>query len=66
MNTGVERTRSIWMDTQVCAQAPMLDQDVTVDAVIVGSGIAGLSVAAGFGKRPPSIVYEMPAMKARY
>jgi glycine/D-amino acid oxidase-like deaminating enzyme/nitrite reductase/ring-hydroxylating ferredoxin subunit len=45
MNTSGERTRSIWMDTEVYPQAPMLDQDLTVDTVIVGSGIAGLSTA---------------------
>src|SRR3954462_10803197 len=45
MNTSGERTRSIWMDTEVSPRAPMLDQDLTVDTVIVGSGIAGLSTA---------------------
>jgi glycine/D-amino acid oxidase-like deaminating enzyme/nitrite reductase/ring-hydroxylating ferredoxin subunit len=45
MSTSRERTRSIWMDTEVAPQAPMLDQDLTVDTVIVGSGIAGLSTA---------------------
>ena len=40
-----EHTRSIWMDTEVSPQAPMLDQDLTVDAIIVGSGIGGLSTA---------------------
>ena len=45
MNASAERTRSIWMDTEVAPRAPMLDQDLSVDTVIVGSGIAGLSVA---------------------
>jgi len=45
MNTSGERTQSIWMDTEVSPRAPMLDQDLTVDTVIVGSGIAGLSTA---------------------
>src|ERR1700704_7204560 len=45
MNTSGERTRSIWMDTEVSPRAPMLDQDLTVDTVIVGSGIAGISTA---------------------
>src|SRR4051812_12889898 len=35
--------RDIWMDTEVSPAAPMLDQDLTVDTVIVGAGIAGLS-----------------------
>jgi hypothetical protein len=45
MSTSRERTRSIWMDVKVSPRAPMLDQDLTVDTVIVGSGIAGLSTA---------------------
>jgi glycine/D-amino acid oxidase-like deaminating enzyme/nitrite reductase/ring-hydroxylating ferredoxin subunit len=45
MSTSRERTRSIWMDVEVSPRAPMLDQDLTVDTVIVGSGIAGLSTA---------------------
>src|SRR4051794_17090237 len=45
MNTSSEHTRSIWMDTEVSPRAPMLDQDLAVDTVIVGSGIAGLSTA---------------------
>src|SRR4051794_10449401 len=45
MNTSGERTRSIWMDIEVSPRAPMLDQDLNVDTVIVGSGIAGLSTA---------------------
>jgi len=45
MNVSSERTRSIWMDVEVSPRAPMIDQDLTVDTVVVGSGIAGLSVA---------------------
>jgi glycine/D-amino acid oxidase-like deaminating enzyme/nitrite reductase/ring-hydroxylating ferredoxin subunit len=45
MNASAEHSRSIWMDTGVAPRAPMLDQDLSVDTVIVGSGIAGLSVA---------------------
>jgi glycine/D-amino acid oxidase-like deaminating enzyme len=45
MNASAERTRSIWMDMGVAPRAPMLDQDLSLDTVIVGSGIAGLSVA---------------------
>jgi len=41
MSTSGERTRSIWMDTEVSPRAQMLDQDLTVDTVIVGSGIPG-------------------------
>src|SRR5215210_5939749 len=45
MNASRERTRSIWMDTEVFPQAARLEQDVTADTVVVGSGIAGLSTA---------------------
>src|SRR4051812_14602146 len=45
MNASQERTRSIWMDTEVAPWAPMLDRDLTCDTVVVGAGIAGLSTA---------------------
>ena len=45
MNASRERTRSIWMDTEVFPEAPPLKQDGTADTVVVGSGIAGLSTA---------------------
>lgn len=45
MNASRERTRSIWMDTEVFPQASQLDRNVTADTVVVGSGIAGLSTA---------------------
>ena len=44
MNVSFERTRSLWMSQEVAA-APKLREDVRCDTVIVGSGIAGLSVA---------------------
>jgi glycine/D-amino acid oxidase-like deaminating enzyme/nitrite reductase/ring-hydroxylating ferredoxin subunit len=45
MNASRERTQSIWTDTEVAPQAPMLDRDISADIVVVGSGIAGLSTA---------------------
>jgi glycine/D-amino acid oxidase-like deaminating enzyme/nitrite reductase/ring-hydroxylating ferredoxin subunit len=45
MNASRERTRSIWMDTQVRPQASHLSRDIIADTVVVGSGIAGLSTA---------------------
>ena len=45
MNASCERTKSIWMDTQVFPEAEPLKQDIAVDTVVVGGGIAGLSTA---------------------
>jgi FAD dependent oxidoreductase len=44
MNASDELTRSLWMDVSV-ADAPQLCDQLQVDTVIVGSGIAGLSTA---------------------
>lgn len=44
MNASDERTRSLWMDT-VVADVPKLSENLTADAVVIGSGIAGLSTA---------------------
>jgi glycine/D-amino acid oxidase-like deaminating enzyme/nitrite reductase/ring-hydroxylating ferredoxin subunit len=45
MNVGDERSKSLWMETDVAPDAPALKGDVTCDTVVVGSGIAGLSTA---------------------
>ncbi|WP_375159751.1 FAD-dependent oxidoreductase [Bradyrhizobium sp. RDT46] len=44
MNVRDEHTRSPWMDVSV-AEAPALSGTVGADVVVIGSGIAGLSVA---------------------
>src|SRR5215204_6253353 len=44
MNASGERTRSLWMHQEV-GDAPRLEGEVQCDTVVVGSGIAGLSVA---------------------
>lgn len=44
MNAADEKSRSLWMDTEV-ANPPALEQDMRADTVVVGSGIAGLSTA---------------------
>jgi glycine/D-amino acid oxidase-like deaminating enzyme/nitrite reductase/ring-hydroxylating ferredoxin subunit len=44
MNAADEQSVSLWMDT-IVADAPALDGDIRADAVVVGSGIAGLSTA---------------------
>jgi glycine/D-amino acid oxidase-like deaminating enzyme/nitrite reductase/ring-hydroxylating ferredoxin subunit len=46
MNANFERTQSLWMkQAAVAPDARRLSEDLTCDTVIVGSGIAGLSVA---------------------
>src|ERR1041384_1481166 len=56
MNASRERTRSIWMDTQVFPEASPLKQDITADTVIVGSGIAGLSTAYELSAKGQKVV----------
>jgi len=55
MNVAHERTRSLWMDVTVAA-APSLDRDETADVAVVGSGIAGLSVAYELAARGADVV----------
>jgi glycine/D-amino acid oxidase-like deaminating enzyme/nitrite reductase/ring-hydroxylating ferredoxin subunit len=55
MNVAQERTRSLWMDVTVAA-APALDRDETADVAVVGSGIAGLSVAYELTARGLTVV----------
>ena len=45
MNAQGEETRSLWMKVEVDPEAPQLSGKHSCDTVIVGSGIAGLSVA---------------------
>src|ERR1700704_6824538 len=55
MNASDERTRSLWTDVSV-ADAPQLRKNVTADTVVVGSGIAGLSVAYELARRGQKVV----------
>jgi glycine/D-amino acid oxidase-like deaminating enzyme/nitrite reductase/ring-hydroxylating ferredoxin subunit len=55
MNVARERTRSLWMDVTVAA-APCLDRSDSADVVVVGSGIAGLSVAYELSAHGASVV----------
>jgi len=45
MNASDEQTSSVWMNVEVAPDAPALAGDERADAVVVGSGIAGLSIA---------------------
>ena len=45
MNASDERTKSLWMQTDIAAKARRLEENLRCDTVIVGAGIAGLSTA---------------------
>jgi hypothetical protein len=45
MNAAHERTRSPWMEVEVFPAARKLTRDIDTDVLVIGSGIAGLSVA---------------------
>jgi hypothetical protein len=45
MNVSSEKSTSLWMRTKVLDDAPALNRSETADVVVVGSGIAGMSVA---------------------
>ena len=54
MNVGDERSQSFWMEETPVVDAPPLTEDAECDVVVIGSGIAGLSIAyelARFGRR---------------
>lgn len=55
MNAAEERTRSIWMDVEPLRAAP-LTEVVEADVVVVGAGIAGLSIAYELLKAGQSVV----------
>lgn len=56
MNTKRERSRSVWMDVEVAPKAEPLRSDRAADVAIVGSGIAGLSIAYELAERGLSVV----------
>ena len=45
MNARREKTRSLWLNVKVESTAPRYAGTQTCDTVVIGSGIAGLSVA---------------------
>jgi glycine/D-amino acid oxidase-like deaminating enzyme/nitrite reductase/ring-hydroxylating ferredoxin subunit len=55
MNAFDELTRSLWMDVSV-ADSPQLRDDLQVDTVVVGSGIAGLSTAYELARQSQKVV----------
>jgi heterodisulfide reductase subunit A-like polyferredoxin len=50
-----EHTQSLWMDIQA-VEAPRLSKSERTDVVVVGSGIAGLSVAYELVSRGRSVI----------
>jgi glycine/D-amino acid oxidase-like deaminating enzyme/nitrite reductase/ring-hydroxylating ferredoxin subunit len=55
MNVANERTKSSWMDFRL-PDYPSLDANISADVVVVGSGIAGLSVAYELALQRQSVV----------
>jgi glycine/D-amino acid oxidase-like deaminating enzyme/nitrite reductase/ring-hydroxylating ferredoxin subunit len=55
LNVGNEKTQSLWMDLEP-VPAPRLSADTRADVAIIGSGIAGLSVAFELIERGLSVV----------
>jgi glycine/D-amino acid oxidase-like deaminating enzyme/nitrite reductase/ring-hydroxylating ferredoxin subunit len=56
MNVGDERSVSCWMDAAPVLDAPKLRQDEDCDVVVIGAGIAGLSVAYELSRLGRSVV----------
>ena len=56
MNVGDERSKSYWMEDAPQIEAPLLDRDIECDVVVVGSGIAGLSIAYELSRCGHSVV----------
>src|SRR2546423_7527528 len=55
MNITEERTKSFWMDVDV-ANAPPMAGNQSADVVVIGSGIAGLSIAYELTLRGRSVI----------
>lgn len=55
MNVRDEHTRSLWMDVSAI-DAPTLSRGIGTDVAVIGSGIAGLSVAYELASRGRSVV----------
>jgi glycine/D-amino acid oxidase-like deaminating enzyme/nitrite reductase/ring-hydroxylating ferredoxin subunit len=56
MSVSRERTQSLWMNIDVAPQTRRLDGPDNADTVVVGSGIAGLSVAYELARRGREVV----------
>jgi hypothetical protein len=56
MNASNERSRALWMDSASVQQGDRLTGDQNCDVVVVGAGIAGLSIAYELAQRGRSVV----------
>ena len=56
MNVSNEKSISLWMGTKVLDDAPVLDKTEKAEVVIVGSGIAGMSVAYEIARTGQDVV----------
>ena len=56
MNVSSEKSISLWMGTKVVDDAPALNRNEKADVVVVGSGIAGMSVAYELAKAGKDVV----------
>lgn len=56
MNVAEERSRSCWMDQLPSVTAPPLAHDARCDVAIVGSGIAGVSLAYELARSGRSVI----------
>jgi succinate dehydrogenase/fumarate reductase flavoprotein subunit len=56
MNVGDEKSVSFWMDSGPTIDAASLTSDESCDVAIVGSGIAGLSIAYELSRLGRSVI----------
>lgn len=56
MNVWDEHSRSVWMDVEVAPDAKPLAADAKAEVAVVGSGIAGLSIAYELAQRGLSVI----------
>jgi glycine/D-amino acid oxidase-like deaminating enzyme/nitrite reductase/ring-hydroxylating ferredoxin subunit len=56
MSVSREHSTSLWMDTAVLDDAPVLKKNEQCDVVVVGSGIAGMSVAYELASKGKDVV----------
>src|SRR3954470_25017667 len=55
-NVSAEHTTSLWMQVEVAPDAPRLEGALRCDTVVIGSGIAGLSVAYELAAAGKSVI----------
>ena len=55
MNVENEKSKSLWADTEVAAAEPLRSK-ANADVVVIGSGIAGLSVAYELAERGLKVI----------